>query len=564
MIKKILIIIMFIYIFFNIFFYPTTSYGAIITKEANNFELTLYSNVGATINKEEKEKAISTLQKTFGYAGDKLSNGENTMRFRTKIKITEESKINEGKYIIQIGEDKRNNDKEYKPIIMPSNGWFDVVYKKYYSYEQLVSTYGCPEKKNALTVGSTWDVLLIGGGSQDSWTSGSGNHEANQKIVIKATKLYSGKDYNTGEQEQLREGTNFIEVESIGGAIKETIEKAVGKLLMMVLDLFRGLIADGPQMILNSIETSNYSEGIDKIKPWAITYEPEKILQDKNKNLYVNFSENGSNEGSDEQIPKYEEAKSNGFDKETEIPIIPVDLYSIVTGQLEEFDANFFSKPKSKNISEWQKIRNSFASTLVHIVIYLSSAILIGVMIFYGISLVKKSLTPDEKKKYVSRINEFVKSILMLVGSVVIMNLCIYFTNMIFNNLKVSETNEPPIRVILQNEDKIYSFSTNITGYTRYMSSISKVDKIGNKLTYTLFYIVLVWVNIIVVIAMFVRLIVLIILSVLGPVFAVMHSLGKEDSVQKKYQNWIIQYVIWTSIPIVLAIIYKIMLIVAF
>ena len=200
----------------------------------------------------------------------------------------------------------------------------------------------------------------------------------------------------------------------------------------------------------------------------------------------------------------------------------------------------------------------------MHIVIYLSSAILIGVMIFHGISLVKKSLTPDEKKKYVSRINEFVKSILMLVGSVVIMNLCIYFTNMIFNNLKVSETNEPPIRVILQNEDKIYSFSTNITGYTRYMSSISKVDKIGNKLTYTLFYIVLVWVNIIVVIAMFVRLIVLIILSVLGPVFAVMHSLGKEDSVQKKYQNWIIQYVIWTSIPIVLAIIYKIMLIVAF
>jgi len=104
----------------NIFFYCAISYAAIVTKEKDDFEIELYSITGNTTSDEKEKKAITILQKTFGYSGDKFLQGENTMRFRTKIKIIEESTgFNKGKFIIQIGEDARSDDKDYKPIILP-------------------------------------------------------------------------------------------------------------------------------------------------------------------------------------------------------------------------------------------------------------------------------------------------------------------------------------------------------------------------------------------------------------------------------------------------------------
>ena len=110
MIKRIFFI--WILICLNIFFYCATSYAAIVTKENNDFEIELYSISGNTTSEGEEEKAITVLQKTFGYAGDKFTQGENTMRFRT-------TGFNKGKFIIQIGEDARDDDKDYKPIILP-------------------------------------------------------------------------------------------------------------------------------------------------------------------------------------------------------------------------------------------------------------------------------------------------------------------------------------------------------------------------------------------------------------------------------------------------------------
>ena len=439
------------------------------------------------------------------------------------------------------------------------------IFKNYYSVDELISKYGYVGSKESIKIGDSWDVILIGGGSSEQWTSGSGNHTADEKIIVKAYELYSGDDYQKGEQEQLKDGTDFVKVDTIGEAIKKSIGKVLGKLFMMLLDLYRGTIGDGPQMILNSLQTSNYAKGFQKIKPWAIAYESKDILEDKNKNSYVNFSEDGSNEGADNQIPKNEEADENGFDKETEVPIIPVDVYSIVTGQIKEFDVNFFKKQSEEELSEWLKIRNNFTTTLLHIIIYVSSALLLGLLVWNGISIAFKSLTPGEKEKKVGMMNEFVVSVLMLVGSVVVMNLCIYFSDSIVKSIKVADTNEPPIRVILNDDDeKIYSFSTNITGYARYMSQITKVEQISQKFTYTLFYVALVWVNIITVICLFIRSFVLIVLSFMGPILAVLHSIQRESVLKMTFQDWVIQYLGWTSIIVFLALIYKIMLIVSF
>ena len=152
----------------------------------------------------------------------------------------------------------------------------------------------------------------------------------------------------------------------------------------------------------------------------------------------------------------------------------------------------------------------------------------------------------------------------MLVGSILIINLCTYFTDTILNSVKVAETNEAPVRVILEDENKIYSFSTTFTGYLRYMSDISKVSKISEKISYTLFYTICVWVNIIAVLAMFIRTIALMILSVAGPIIAVAYAINKETVAKIKYKDWIIHYIIWSSIQIGCAIVYIIILTVGF
>ena len=123
------------------------------------------------------------------------------------------------------------------------------IIKNYYSADELISKYGYVGNKESIKVGNSWDVVLIGGGTAEQWTSGSGNSIAGEEIIVKAYQLYSGTDYQKGEQEQLNNGSEFVKVDTIGEAIKHSIGKVVGKLFMMLLDLYRGTIGDGPQII---------------------------------------------------------------------------------------------------------------------------------------------------------------------------------------------------------------------------------------------------------------------------------------------------------------------------
>lgn len=570
MIKRILFT--FVFIFLSLSFYNNTVFAKIATKEQNGFELELYSITGETISPTEEKEAVAVLKQTFGYEGTEYKKGEDTIRCRTKIEIIE---VKDKKYIIQIGESSQaDGDEEYKPITMPPKSVIGIKtdwgFKQYYSFEELSSMYGYEGDEKSLKVGTKWDVLLICSGIEEKWESGSGNSVAGQRLTIKATKLYSGNDYNTGEQKQLNEGTQFVHVETIQEAVKNSFGKILSKIFMMFLELFRSVNGDGFQIILNTIETSNYAKGLGKIKPWTIDYEPEDILKDENKNAYINFSEDGTNNGVKGQAKKVVKAKDYGFKDKTPVPIIPVDLYTIATGEIKEFDVNFFENNSSEQDSKWIKIRNSFTTTVLHTVIYIGSAFLLSVLIWHGIYTVKgsilpkKSLTPQEKLIHKKRLHDIVISIIMLAGTIVVMNLCIHLTYWISGTIKVSETNEAPIRVILKDDEPIYSFSTNITGYFRYMSGISKVGKIGDKFMYTILYIVFVWMNILAVLCMFVRTIALMILSIKGPITAVLHSIDKEKFNHMSFQNWVVQYFEWSGIQIIFAIAYKIVLQVCF
>lgn len=546
----------------------------VISNEENNFYIDLYntgtySNAsdGTLMTKDKKNKTMNVLQKTFGYEGGSITKSHCSMRFITTIKIVSKNEPNiieklfnnkDETYTIQIGEDERKDDKDYKPKII-----------KKVNTEELKSIYGY----NGESIGTPWNVVLIGGIDYDmapgTW-SGYGSKTAGE-AVIRVFELYSGNDIEAGNQRELEAGEEIGDRNTIKDAIKDALGEVLGKLFMVFLELFRGVYSDAPQTILNTLQTSNFAQGLNKLKPWSIAYIPEDILADENKNSYVNYSEDASNEGEPEQKKIYIDADENGFKKDTPIPIIPVDLYSIATGEIKEFDVNFFSKSSDEQQSKWLELRNNITTTLLHIEIYLGAVFLIGAMIWHGVSIVGISftlekLTPEKKAQHEKGLNKIIKSILMLVGSIIIMNLCIYSSEMLYSTLQVSKTHEAPIRVILQDNQSvnIYSFSTNITGYLRYMSGISKVANIGDKFTFILLYAAFVIFNILAVICMFIRTIALMILSFMGPILAILHSINNDNNTKMTFQKWIVQYIKWTSIQFIFAISYKIVLLVCF
>lgn len=113
-------------------------------------------------------------------------------------------------------------------------------------------------------------------------------------------------------------------------------------------------------------------------------------------------------------------------------------------------------------------------------------------------------------------------------------------------------------------EGNKYSFSTNAIGYVRFLSDTQQVKFIGYKSLYTLIYIILVIINVFAVLCMFVRFIMLILLSIAGPIIAVAQIFKNKQVFNMTYEEWAIKYLQWSSIQIIIAIAYRIILEVCF
>lgn len=563
MIKKITFI--FILIIFIILFYTQNIYAA----KSNNINCQIVSiDAGWGYGSGDTEKRVLESLSGFGYEGEMKDEirWETTISFCTnstsyydinkngkywKIKIgnsyiEEEIDFNTAKQRYAC-ENKKPTDNEIKKALN-GNG---TKYVKIFSYDAVIIA-----KKDLSNMATSHDA--------------TGNGNAGVSIYIDS--VYTGNEMEEGRNVQLSdENTKIAAVEGTeeaGNAVTEIL----GKLFMVIIELHRGFYGDGPQILLNTIQTSTFSKGIHRFIPWNISYEGEEILNDANKNGYVNFSQDGSQNENNGQKKKEVYASENGFDEKTPIPIIPVDFYTMAVGKISAFDINFLTGQNNVKLhsegSAWIIIRN-LAANLIHITIYIGAAFLLGTLIIHGIKIIKGIYisieeTPKEKKKQIDGIKKFVTSLLLLIGTIIIMSICIFITDMIFEDIKTTETNEFPIRVILKDSENIYSFSTNVTGYIRYMSEISNVSLIGDKLMYTIVYILLVWINCAGVICMFVRFVVLIILSIIGPIIAVGYAIDKKYIFNMTYQQWTLLYIGWSSIQLIFAIAYRIILEVAF
>lgn len=358
-------------------------------------------------------------------------------------------------------------------------------------------------------------------------------------------------------------GTNFVN--TIKGAveglneIKENFQhNPVGTLITLGLDLVRAILGDLPQFIANMVQTATDHTFLN----WQYMYEKDELEKDGEGDLnkYTQVGNYDKGKGEDWQkvidIEK-EDDDDKRFAEDTKIPVMTGDLYNVAVGHIDFLDVNFLTGNKDHDEgSPWMILRN-FAAGLIHISIYIASAVLLVMLIIYGIQIVGHSFdNPEGEAEAKTRLEQFTTSIAMLIGSVVIMGLCIFGSDTFFKSLENRENAELPIRVNVETAG--YSFSTTAAGYARYMAGIEDVDEWVEKGLYTLGFIVLAWVNLAVIIFMIVRMFALWILSMIGPIAAALHILNIEGMMS--FRRWAGLYISLSLIQVLLSMIYTLIL----
>lgn len=317
------------------------------------------------------------------------------------------------------------------------------------------------------------------------------------------------------------------------------------KIVSEIIDFFKFLLGDVPQMLVQLIVTIPDGTWRD----FKVTYNYSNLLADGttgNNNKYTCVSEGSKDSTYSANINGTEEE----FSRDTEIPVIKVDLYHFAAGNIQKLDMDIFS---------YNGGVLSFIVVIIHIIIYLASAFLIVLLIWHGINIVKSSITPKEKVEHKEGLSKFIKASAMLVGSIIVMALCIFLSKSLFKELNLNNQDELPIRVNVQGGAN-YSFSTTILGYLRYKSDLNNIDMLAQKFLYTGSYILLAISNCVVLVFMVIRFLMLMYLSVIGPIVASQTALNDKELIKMSFKDWVIRYVIWSLIILIIAIPYKIIL----
>lgn len=358
--------------------------------------------------------------------------------------------------------------------------------------------------------------------------------------------------------------------DSIKYFVQDLGKNLFGTLMNIFSDIAMSLFGDSAQILANMAQQGDFR----KITYGKTELESEGILGEHNK--YANIGMTTSTGTTKKQIEintkvrtdESDDVVSNdgeqgvedrGFNVLTKIPVIPVELYGMATGNISLLDINIFETGRN-NGSVWMLLRN-FGTLLMRITIYVVTAFLIIVLIWNGVMLTGKTLTPDAKANYKKGLEHFFKSIFMLVGVVAIMSIFIYASEMVLDIVNLDNKEELPIRVTVKDDNKvIYCFSTNLTGYVRYMCQNNNVNLYGEKAAYTLIYIILAITNLISAFIMLARMLAMMFLGIIGPIMVGFYAIGKEDKFPIKFRRWVILYGVLASLQFLIAIVYKILL----
>ncbi len=482
-----------------------------------------------------------------------------------------------GKYKLYVGE--KNSNSYGKPPCVQKN----------LSKDDLKNIYGYQDSFGS----NSWDAVLIVSPVSKGLDSTDIEHNG---FLLTIEEVYTGTDGiaassqattsdNTGSMENFDgqdAATSAVETAAkVASWAAEFLKNSGGKMTTVIMD---GLLflADGIQYWASSFQTL----GDHTARDFTITYtyddlkkdaEGEDIKKDKiknseeaigNRDKYTKVS--GYKEKETESWQKeinLDKQTEDAYTKENEIPVMVGDVYNVIVNHIDFFDINFFTGNKDKKAdgktakhakdSTWMVLRN-FVTSVIHIVIYISATTLILSLIYNGVKIVGHSLdNPSARAEYKKGLERFWKALLMLVGSVIIMGLCIFGAKTFYEDIESNDSYELPIRVNVENAE--YSFSTTFTGYVRYMAGIEDIDQALKKTVYTMGYIVLAIINFIAMLGMAISVFALFGLSMLGPILAALYVFDKQGPIS--YASWVELYVGFSIIPIfVMSIGYKLVL----
>lgn len=550
-----------VYAFFIIFIFIQLVFcGKAFAVKNTGLDIWLTSRSGANTNgtlSSDTTNDAEWLKENLGYKNH--SDVLDKMILDTTIKIIKKKSNNT--YLIQFGKDGAN-----------------VNSKDYISEDDLKNIYGCYEKDPK--EGDTWKVIL-----KVSWVAWETTNVAvlgNAGHDIKINEIYAGPDKNeedykwakenvqddgkdVGEkiggadqvgEELIDKGEEVINAyESIKDVVKNFQHNPVGTILSIVIEFFGQTIGDGLQSLANWIQAPEHILGVEYER---MDLQKEDSEGDRNK--YTRVYDYNKGNGRDWQkvidIEKTDD-QDNRFDEDTKIPVMIGDIYNVAVGHIDVFDINFLkvSKANKKNTA-WMVLRN-FIANLIHISFYIACATLLVNLIIGGITIVRSSFdNPEQQAEAKRRIDSLGTSVATLIGTVVIMALSIYGSNQIFSGLDNTKNVELPIRVNVEGAG--YSFSTTAAGYFKYMSHFNDVDEWIEKGFYTLGYIVLAILNLLMIVVMLLRMLALWILAIAGPLIAVL-SVWNLDS-KNLFRTWVKLYVGLSMIPVAISIIYLLLL----
>lgn len=483
-------------------------------------------------------------------------------------------------------------------ITLKKKGIFNSVLQIGSSNKNITVKKSNLEKVYGYTGETTWKVALICTIETQKKVVGKGATAYVTTLTL--NELYSGDDYQSGKTKDVENGNQtYMEkeeekyektkntIDNIGkfaDGLIDFLKHQVGKPVKEMMNFLGSVGGDTIQYLANLFQTvPEYTSGdeevlysYDDLKSDSQEAEnndenlnSKKVQEDKgkgNRNKYTNVAKSEDEEVASNavfQIDVKKDSNNNNeadFSSSTKIPVMVGDLYNIAVGKIDFFDINFLTGSKEKKSdgtlrhekdSIWSNLKN-VVSILIHISMYMASAIIILSLIWYGIGIVRHTFdNPVAKIESEKGLKRFATAVLMLVGSILIMAFCIFGSKVFFNALNKNDTDELPIRV---NVEDVYSFSTTPTGYIRYMSLTEDIEESLQKFIYTVVYIVLSIVNLLMMIIMFARTIVIWVLSIVGPMIAVLYVFNAGGTIT--YKKWVGLYLKVSLIQVFISIIY--------
>ena len=404
------------------------------------------------------------------------------------------------------------------------------------------------------------------------------NVNTTDKYDVKAGNCYSDEDGDFNPEEDGWEGTKKSDkavktaAKKVTGALKTILgaieglneikenfqHNAVGTFITLGLDLIRAVFGDFPQFIANTIQMATDNT----LYKWQYMYTKDELAEDGDgdMNKYTQVGDYTEGKGQDwQQIIDIEKEDDDDkrFAEDTKIPVMIGDLYNVAVGHISILDVNFLTGNEDhEEGSPWTIMRN-FAASLIHIAIYIASAILLVSLIIFGIQIVTKSFDdPEGEAEVKTKLEKFTTSVALLIGSVIIMALCIFGSDSFFKSVENRESFELPIRVNVETAG--YSFSTTAAGYVRYVAGLEDVDEWVEKGFFTFGFIILAWVNLAAIVVMLIRMIALWILSMIGPIAAALQVLNIEAIMS--FKKWVGLYVGLSLIQVFLSMLYTLIL----